>query len=90
METDYVRTLLLVVETGSMSEAARKLEITPTAVAHQLELLERVRGTRLVGHAGRTVVPTEAGHRLVGRAEGILRKLGNLKAASATTPPTAS
>lgn len=81
METAYLRTFLLVVESGSMSEAARRMEITPAAVAHQLRLLERELGTRLVVRAGRTVALTEPGHRLVGRAAGILRDLDDLKAA---------
>ena len=80
METSYFSTFLLVVESGSMSEAARQLEITPAAVAHQLKLLERELGTRLLSRAGRTVAPTEAGHRLVERANAILRDLGDLKA----------
>jgi DNA-binding transcriptional LysR family regulator len=81
METSYLGTFLLVVESGSMSEAARRLEITPAAVAHQLKLLERELGTRLLSRSGRTVAPTEAGHRLVERAGSIMRDLGNLKAA---------
>ncbi len=81
METSYLGTFLLVFESGSMSEAARRLEITPAAVAHQLRLLEREMGTRLLIRSGRTVVPTEAGHRLVERASTILRDLGELKAA---------
>ena len=81
METSYFSTFLLVVESGSMSEAARRLEITPAAVAHQLRLLERELGTRLLTRAGRTVAPTEAGHRLVEKASAILRDLGNLRAA---------
>ncbi len=81
METGYFSTFLLVVESGSMSEAARRLELTPAAVAHQLRLLERELGTRLVTRAGRTVALTEAGHRLAERAGAILRELGDLKAA---------
>ena len=81
METGYFRSFLLVVESGSMSEAARRLEITPAAVAHQLKLLGRELGTRLLVRSGRTVALTEAGHRLVERAGAILRDLGNLKAA---------
>jgi len=81
VETGYLKTLLLVIETGSMSEAARRLEITSAAVAHQVRLLERELGTRLLVRAGRTVAPTEAGHRMVERAGSILRDLGNLKAA---------
>jgi DNA-binding transcriptional LysR family regulator len=81
VETAYFRTLLLVVESGSMSEAARRLEITPAAVAHQVKLLERELGTRLVVRSGRTVALTEAGHRLLAPAGRILQDLGNLKAA---------
>lgn len=81
METGYLNTFILVVESGSMSEAARRLEVTPAAVAHQLKLLERELGTRLLTRAGRTVVPTEAGHRLADRAGTILRDLRNIKAA---------
>ena len=81
METSYLDTFILVAESGSMSEAARRLEITPAAVAHQLRLLEREMGTRLLARAGRTVVPTEAGHRLAGRASEVLRDLRNIKAA---------
>ncbi len=73
METAYLDTFALVVESGSMSEAARRLELTPAAVAHQLRLLERELGTRLLTRAGRTVVPTEAGYRLADRAASILR-----------------
>ncbi|MCW5634453.1 MAG: LysR family transcriptional regulator [Rubrivivax sp.] len=81
METAYLETFALVVESGSMSEAARRLELTPAAVAHQLRLLERELGTRLLTRAGRTVVPTEAGFRLADRAATILRDLRNIKAA---------
>lgn len=81
METGYLDTFILVAESGSMSEAARRLEITPAAVAHQLRLLEREMGTRLLARAGRTVVPTEAGYRLAGRASAVLRDLRSIKAA---------
>ena len=81
MDTSYLKTFLLVVECGSMSEAARRLDLTPAAVAHQLKLLDRELGTRLLVRSGRTVAPTEAGHRMVERAGALLRDLGNLKAA---------
>jgi DNA-binding transcriptional LysR family regulator len=81
METAYLETFTLVVEAGSMSEAARRLELTPAAVAHQLRLLERELGARILTRAGRTVVPTEAGYRLAGRAASVLRDLRNIKAA---------
>lgn len=64
-----------------MSEAARRLDITPAAVAHQLKLLERELGVRLVVRAGRTVALTEAGHALAARAGRVLQEIGDLKAA---------
>jgi len=41
METNYLRTFMVVLESGSMSEAARRLDLTPAAVAQQMRVLER-------------------------------------------------
>jgi DNA-binding transcriptional LysR family regulator len=80
METAYLQSFLLVVESGSMSEAARRLDLTPAAVAQQIRTLERELNAPLVARAGRTVQPTEAGHRLVQRARNLLREVGDIKA----------
>lgn len=79
METNYLRTFVWVAEAGSMSEAARRLDITPAAVAQQLRVLEAELGAPLLRRAGRTVSPTEAGHRLLERARALLRDLGHLR-----------
>lgn len=81
METTYLNTFLLVVDSGSMSEAARRLELTPAAVAQQLRALEREMGAPLLTRSGRTVAPTEVGYRLIERARALMRDIGNLKAA---------
>ena len=80
METAYLHSFLLVVECGSMSEAARRLDLTPAAVAQQVRTLERELGAPLLARAGRTVQPTESGHLLVQRARGLLREVGDIKA----------
>lgn len=80
METRYLRTFVTVVEAGSMSEAARRLHLTPAAVAQQLHVLETELGASLLRRAGRTVRPTEAGHRLVERAQALLREVADLRA----------
>ena len=80
MESTYLSTFLLVVDSGSMSEAARRLDLTPAAVAQQLQVLERELGGSLLQRVGRTVRPTEAGHRLVGHARAALDQLAHLKA----------
>ena len=75
METSYLHSFLLVVETGSMAEAARRLNITAAAVAQQIRILEREFDAPLLARAGRTVLPTPAGHRLSQSAPLLLREL---------------
>lgn len=79
METAYLESFLLVVETGSMAEAARRLNITAAAVAQQIHGLEREFHAPLLARAGRTVQPTPAGHRLAHSAPALLRELANAK-----------
>ena len=79
METSYLHSFLLVVETGSMAEAARRLDITAAAVAQQIRILEREFDAPLLARAGRTVLPTSAGHRLAQSAPQLLRELANAK-----------
>ena len=81
METAFLQTFVLVAETGSMAEAARRQDLTPAAVAQQVRALERELGASLVARSGRTVLPTPAGHRLLERAVELLREMGNLQAA---------
>ena len=79
METAYLRAFMVVLESGSMSEAARRLDLTPAAVAQQMKVLEREFDVPLLRRAGRTVAPTEAGHRLAGRAQSMLGELATLR-----------
>lgn len=79
METDYLRNFLLVVEAGSMSEAARRLDLTPSAIAQQMRTLERELGVPLLARAGRTVQPTVAGYHLVERGQTLLREVNAIK-----------
>ncbi|WP_370682082.1 LysR family transcriptional regulator [Comamonas sp. GB3 AK4-5] len=77
METSYLNSFLLVAETGSMAEAARRMHLTAAAVAQQMRNLEKEFGTPLLTRAGRTVVPTPAGHRLKDSVPALLRELSN-------------
>jgi len=81
LDTAFLHSFVLTADAGSMSEAARRLDLTPAAVAQQIRALERELGTALLLRAGRTVTPTEAGHRLVERSRALLRDVGDLKAA---------
>lgn len=82
METAFLQSFVRVVETGSMAEAARRLDLTPTAVAQQLRALERDLGVPLVARSGRTVRPTPAGHRLLAHAHELLQVAGHLRTAA--------
>jgi DNA-binding transcriptional LysR family regulator len=81
METNYLSSFMAVLESGSMSEAARRLNLTAAAVAQQMRVLERELGVPLLRRAGRTVSPTEAGHRLADRAPSLLAELTGLRSA---------
>ena len=55
METAFLQSFVLVAETGSMAEAARRQDLTPAAVAQQVRALERELRATLVARSGRTV-----------------------------------
>ena len=78
MQTAFLRAYLLTVDTGSMAEAARRLHLTPAAVAQQIRSLEQEIGVALVRRAGRSVRPTEAGYRILEKARRLLRDAGEL------------
>ena len=61
MDTQFLESFLLVVEHGSVAEAARRLSLTPAGVTQRLKALEAELGMALVSRSGRTVRPTEAG-----------------------------
>lgn len=64
-----VRSLVLAVETGSLTEAGRRLGLTPSAVSKQLTRLEHVLGARLLERTTRKVRATAAGLALVQRTQ---------------------
>jgi DNA-binding transcriptional LysR family regulator len=82
MDTSFLASFLLTVDTGSMAEAARRLDLTPAAIAQQIRSLERELGVTLISRVGRTVRPTDAGHGVVERARAVLREITDLKAAA--------
>ena len=80
METQFLQSFVIVVECGSMAEAARRLNVSPAAVAARVKALENSLGTALVRRAGRTVKATEAGVRILAHAREVLRDVRNLHA----------
>jgi len=81
LQTDFIDSFVTVVECGSVAEAARRLNITPTALAQRISSLEAEFGCPLVVRSGRTVRPTEGGLRLAAGARNLQRSLRELRAA---------
>lgn len=79
MDTTWLRSFLLTIEVGSIAEAARRLDITPAAVSKQVHKLEQEIGASLLTRSGRTVRPTDAGHRVAGIARSVQNELALLK-----------
>jgi DNA-binding transcriptional LysR family regulator len=71
LSIDQLRTLLEVIELGSFSAAARKLNLTQPAISLQIRELENRCGVRLVKRAGKVILPTAAGRDLIVHAERI-------------------
>lgn len=80
MDTRYLQSFVAVVELGSFAEAARRLDLTPAAVAARIRALESELGATLIRRAGRSVKPTESGVKMMDRARKILREVRDLHA----------
>jgi len=70
-----VRTLVMVVDSGSFTEVAKRLRVTPSGVSKQLGRLEELLGVRLFERTTRKVRPTLAGLTLSQRARPLLESL---------------
>lgn len=79
MDTRYLQSFVAVVELGSMAEAARRLDLTPAAIAARVKALEEDVGLILLQRAGRSVRPTENGLKMLDRAHNVLRAVRDLR-----------
>src|SRR5262245_47526859 len=79
MDTRFLESFVSVVDGGSIAEAARRLSLTPAAVAQRIHALESEIGARLLSRSGRTVRPTEAGAAILGRARHFVQNIRDLK-----------
>jgi DNA-binding transcriptional LysR family regulator len=66
------------VETGSVSAAAQRLEISQAGVSQHIRQLEETLGTSLLDRATRPAHPTAAGHRLYDQAQDLLSRAGQM------------
>lgn len=80
IDLEAVVSLRAVATQGSVAAAAATLGYTPSAVSQQIKRLERETGVTLLERAGRGVVLTDAGARLVVDSAPILDDLERLRA----------
>lgn len=73
METQYLRTLMAILRTKSFSRAAAALNVTQSAVSHRVKYLEDHYGRTLIDRSGKEMAPTEAGQKLLNKAEQIVK-----------------
>jgi DNA-binding transcriptional LysR family regulator len=88
MDTRFLDSLVTVVDNGSIAEAARRLNLTPAAVALRIRALESEIGVNLVVRLGRTVRLTEAGAAILPRARKFLGEVRDLKSIAVSGRPS--
>ena len=84
MDTRFLESLVAVADSGSMAEAARRLNLTAAGVAQRIRALEAEIGTRLVFRNGRAVQPTEAAAAILARARHVLGEVRDIKSIAAS------
>jgi len=74
LNLDQLRAFVEVIERGSVTAAAKQLNLTQPAVTHQLQELERRFKVALVERIGKRVYLTEAGEKLISHARHLLEQ----------------
>src|SRR5262245_36941708 len=87
MDTRFLESFVTVVEQGSLAEAARRLNLTPAAVAQRIRALESEIGARLLIRSGRTVRPTQSGAAVLPHTRNFLGHVRDLKSIAANNEP---
>jgi DNA-binding transcriptional LysR family regulator len=73
LDIDLLRSFTLIAEARALSHAAERVGRTQSALSQQIKRLEQTVGQALFQRTGRGVVLTEAGERLLGHAQRMLR-----------------
>ncbi|RJE81827.1 LysR family transcriptional regulator [Paracoccus onubensis] len=87
MDIRFLESFVAVADCGSIAEAARRLNLTPAAVAQRLRTLEQDLDHALVARAGRTVRPTASGLAVLDAARQLIEAARDLRASAANDEP---
>ncbi|WP_176079777.1 LysR family transcriptional regulator [Paraburkholderia tropica] len=80
MDIRYVQSFVAVLDSGSIAEAARRLDLTPAAVAARIKSLEEDLGASLIQRSGRYVRATAEGLKILQSAHAVLRAVRDMEA----------
>ena len=80
LESQHLRLIAEVARTESVTRAADRLNVTQSAVSHQLRELENRLGTPIFVRSGRRMLPTPAGRVIVEAADEVLANIGRVEA----------
>ncbi|KWX81278.1 transcriptional regulator, partial [Paenibacillus riograndensis] len=73
MESRHLFTFLVVVETGSFTRAAQKLDYAQSSITAQIQALEAELDPPLFDRLSKKIIPTDAGRRLPPTAQALSR-----------------
>jgi LysR family transcriptional regulator for metE and metH len=79
LETRHLKLVQEIAQQGGVTRASKRLFLTQSAVSHQLLELEKKLGTPLFHRAGKRMVPTVAGQRVLASACNLLEELEKLQ-----------
>ncbi len=74
MDLSFLQSLICIVDSGSMAQAARIQQLTPAALRQRVSALERELSAPLLTRSGHTSLPTQACINLLPRARHMLRE----------------
>jgi LysR family transcriptional regulator for metE and metH len=80
LESRHLRLIAEVARTESVTRAADRLNVTQSAVSHQLREIEGQLGTPIFIRSGRRMLPTPAGRLIVDAADDVLGTIARLEA----------
>jgi LysR family transcriptional regulator, regulator for metE and metH len=80
LDSRHLRLIAEVARTESVTRAADRLNVTQSAVSHQLREIEEQLGTPIFIRSGRRMLPTPAGRLIVDAADDVLGTIGRVEA----------
>jgi len=81
LDSRQLRAFVILAQTGSFTDTAKKLFLSQSAISHSIKSLEEDVGCRLLDRMGKKVVLTQAGEQLFHHAEKILLEMGSARSA---------